>query len=239
MTAEYAAAIAPEIDRVRLAMVARLRPHMAEFASDGITPDNGSVFSMLRNLAPDRRARVDAVADVFVYQPRDVTDAALADLAARGLVDLTADDVGLTTAGVGVVDRLQAHAGHAVADLWPDAEHDFARLRALADAVIAAAAADNGPAFGVVSPLYVPATMATATVFVEALTPLRFHRFDAHVAAWRAAGLSASEVQALAGDDPLRVAIETDTNARAVRPYTALNAAEQDELLEGLRRLLT
>jgi hypothetical protein len=70
------------------------------------------------------------------------------------------------------------------------------------------------------------------------LTPLRFHRFDAHARAWRAAGLSVEQAQALT-PGPLRDQIEDQTNAGAAAPYTRLDAQERAQLLEGLAGLPT
>jgi hypothetical protein len=73
-------------------------------------------------------------------------------------------------------------------------------------------------------------------VLAERLTPLRFHRFDAHVAAWRAAGLTVEQVVAL-GPGPERTAIEEATNLAAARPYEVLTPAERFDLCAGLGAL--
>ena len=70
----------------------------------------------------------------------------------------------------------------------------------------------------------------------EHLTSLRFHRYDAHVGAWRAEGLTVDEVQALA-PGPVRDRIEAETNRRAAPPYAALDPAGRLELLAGLGAL--
>jgi hypothetical protein len=71
---------------------------------------------------------------------------------------------------------------------------------------------------------------------VEALTPLRFHRSDAHAAAWRAEGLTADEIRDL-GPGPQRERIEAETNRRAAAPYAVLSAEERFILLSGLGAL--
>ncbi|MDP1806171.1 MAG: hypothetical protein Q8K72_13450 [Acidimicrobiales bacterium] len=70
----------------------------------------------------------------------------------------------------------------------------------------------------------------------ERLTPLRFHRFDAHVAAWEAEGLTAQEVQTLDAG-PVRDRIEEATNRLSATPYAVLDAGERVELLGGLGAL--
>jgi hypothetical protein len=62
---------------------------------------------------------------------------------------------------------------------------------------------------------------------------LRYHRADAHVAAWRAAGQTVDTIRGLA-DGPERERIEAETNRRASGPYATLSAAEQSRLVSGL-----
>jgi hypothetical protein len=236
VSGEYAAAVAPEIDRVRIAIAGEMRARTAEFADTGVTPPTLGTFAMLRNLPPSRRASRVGLDEVFIYQPRDATAAALAELETAGLIWSDASEVGLTAAGVAVVDRLLGISDEVVTQLWAGADLDFVRLRSIANNALRAAAADGGLAFGVVAPLYEPAGRTPAGGFAEALTPLRFHRFDAHIAAWRGAGLSLDQVQALASGDQ-KDAIEADTNARASTPYVALSENERDELLQALRNL--
>jgi len=64
----------------------------------------------------------------------------------------------------------------------------------------------------------------------DGLTGLRFHRFDAHVAAWTAAGFTAATIIDL---EPGTVhdRIEEDTNERAGLAYAALAPGERSHLL--------
>ncbi|MDP1820138.1 MAG: hypothetical protein Q8K58_09650 [Acidimicrobiales bacterium] len=73
-------------------------------------------------------------------------------------------------------------------------------------------------------------------LLAERLTPLRFHRFDAHVAAGRSVGLTAETVQDLPPGDQ-RDVIEAETNARAGAPYEVLTPSERFELCAGLGAL--
>jgi hypothetical protein len=68
------------------------------------------------------------------------------------------------------------------------------------------------------------------------LSVLRYHRADAHAAAWQAAGLTADAMIQLP-EGPLRAAIEEETNRRAGVPYAALSIDERVALLAGLAAL--
>lgn len=68
------------------------------------------------------------------------------------------------------------------------------------------------------------------------MTVLRYHRADAHRAAWQAAGLSAEEVQVLPAG-PVRAAIDAETNRLDAPIYAALDADERLDLLGGLGAL--
>ena len=65
------------------------------------------------------------------------------------------------------------------------------------------------------------------------VTVLRYHRADAHRAAWQAAGLSAEEVQVL----PAGPAMDAETNRLDAPIYAALDADERLDLLGGLGAL--
>ena len=68
------------------------------------------------------------------------------------------------------------------------------------------------------------------------LSVLRYHRTDAHAAAWQAAGLT-SEAMTRLPAGPMRSAIEAETNRRAGVPYATLSADERVALLAGLAAL--
>jgi hypothetical protein len=233
----YAAAIAPEIDRVRIAIAHGIRDRFGPLLTDaGVPPSAGQMLGMLRNLGPDRSAPRAAVDEVFIYQPPGSAEAALADLAAAGIVDLPESHVVLTPRGVDVVERMYVITDEIVAELWRSVGDDFAALFGITTTVVDAAADTGGLAFALMAPPYEPAGARIATRFAESLTLLRFHRFDAHIAAWRNAGLTLDDVQQLE-DGPRKDAIEAETNARAALPYTALTASERTTLLDALRRL--
>lgn len=70
------------------------------------------------------------------------------------------------------------------------------------------------------------------------MSVLRYHRADAHAAAWQAAGLTSQAMMQLPAD-PVRAAIEAETNRRAGAPYATLSADERVALLAGLAARLS
>jgi hypothetical protein len=68
------------------------------------------------------------------------------------------------------------------------------------------------------------------------LSVLRYHRADAHAAAWQAAGLTSVTMRQLPSG-PSRDAIEAETNRRAGVPYATLSPDERITFLAGLAAL--
>jgi hypothetical protein len=68
------------------------------------------------------------------------------------------------------------------------------------------------------------------------LAVLRYHRADAHAAAWQAAGHTVDTIRKLA-DGAEREIIEAETNRVSGRPYATLSAAERARLVSGLTDL--
>jgi hypothetical protein len=80
------------------------------------------------------------------------------------------------------------------------------------------------------------AQLSSSGRYAELLTALRFHRFDSHIAAWRDAGLSLTQIKEFAPGTE-RDAIEAETNVRASIPYRALGPDERLELIAGTAAL--
>ena len=239
MSAEYAAAIAPEFDRIRIAIVRGVTPRVGPLAAEvGMAPETGMYFAMLRLLGPGQAASLDGFRTLFVYQPAAATAGALDDMEVNGLITIADNSLRLTDGGVAAIERILAITSDVVEEMWRGEDVDFGRLRAITGKAIDAAAPTGGPAFSVLAPMYEPEGMALSARVAETLSPLRFHRFDAHIAAWRAAGLTVAEVQALE-DGPVKDAIEADTNERAAAAYATLTDDERTTLLDGLRSLPT
>lgn len=235
-----AAEVAPVIDRLRMAVVGRLSAMTSEVSARfGVAAGALPVLGMLRNTLPDRVAAVDDVLNLFLYLPPDQVRASLDQLVADGAL-VTAGDggVALTEAGRAIVLGLFAETQVFLDELWADHDAVLAAVLPLADRACAAATESGGAAVRVVAPPYDPPGASPALRLAERLTPLRFHRFDAHADAWRAEGLTVAEVQVL-GAGPVRDRIEQETNRRAAAPYAVLTAEERLTLLRGLERLPT
>ena len=233
-----AAAIAPVIDRLRLA-VAHLSMGVCLDAmiQSGLGQEGGRTFAMLRNLMPDRQVSVGAVRTVFRYVPEPAVEAGLTEVIDAGLVTVGTDGLlGLTDNARSLQEHLLPLVGAAVGELWKNSDTDLAHLCELADRAVQEAAATSGLASAVLAPPYDPPRATAAARLAERLSTLRFHRFDAHIAAWERAGLTVETVQTLPAG-PERDAVEVETNRRAAAPYAVLKAAERFELLAGLAAL--
>jgi hypothetical protein len=235
--AGVAAAVAPIIDRLRLSIANRMPLEAGDLLErHGLDPVSGQTIGLLRNLLPDRSTDRDHVRAAFLYWPDGQVDATLDRLVGAGLVEDQAEVLGLTEAGRDLVRSLRTRMETYLAPLWSGEAELVGRIGELTGRAVVAAADSGGLAYGLVSPVFEPAGTGAAMLLAERLTPLRFHRVDAHAAAWRAAGLSSAEVQVL-GPGSVRDAIEADTNTRAAPPYAALSEAERFELVAGLGRL--
>ena len=231
-----AALVAPVIDRLRHAMVTAIRVRGGELArAFGIEERAAMTMGMLRNALPRRTVTRAELYAVLHYLPRAQVDAGVAEAVAAGLL---VDDgvLGATARGRECLDRFYAIGSDVVTDLWSGHEARVESLLALTSRLLDVASETGGPAFAVMAPPYEPAGATPAMRLAELLTPLRFHRFDAHIWAWEAEGLTVEEVQSL-GAGPVRDRIEAETNRLAAAPYAALDPAERLELLGGLGAL--
>jgi hypothetical protein len=236
--AHVASLVAPTIDRLRLAVSRSMRASAAERANAlGLDDRVGSMMAMLHNIGPDQVVARAAVLAIYVYQPQAVAEHGIARAVAAGLLAEPADGLlHLTDRGRALVADLYAIGDAAALELWSADDERIGALAAIAAKAAQAAMADGGDALAAMAPKYEPAGASDAALLAERLTALRFHRFDAHVAAWRAAGLTAEQIKALPGG-PQRDAIEAETNCRAATPYAALDAVERLDLLAGLGAL--
>jgi hypothetical protein len=237
--ATVAGHIAPIIDRLRLAVARRtkqLSTTTGLISSAGVGEPAFQLFMMMRNTLPDRVLGAEQLGAAFIYQRPGAATLLLDELRDADLIEGRADSVMcLSERGRDLMGRLVVVGGDAVRELW-GADPSHARLLPLADRALAAAAPSGGAGFALMTPAYDAPDAADGTKLSERLAGLRFHRFDAHVAAWTAAGLTAQAVKALA-PGPEREAIERETNRRAAAAYATLDPAERLELLAGLGAL--
>lgn len=233
-----AAAVAPILDRLRVAIAHRVPAAAAHLLTEhGLTASAMQTLGMLRNTMPDRPVRRSQVFDVFAYTQPATVAAAVDELTqARLLEELPDDQLRLAEAGRSCLHELYGCMTGIVDELWAAHAGRVSVLAPLAAQALDAAADSGGSAFAVVAPVYEPPDASPAMHLAELLTPLRFHRFDAHIAAWHAAGLTVEEVQALP-EGPQRDAIERETNRRAALPYAALSPDDRFTLVAGLGAL--
>ena len=141
----------------------------------------------------------------------------------------------LSDSGRGLIAQVRAVSAQAAEGKWGTAALP---VLTLADRCLAAAFTTAAPygAFHLVAPPHDEPVDSDATRLAERLTGLRWHRFDAHVAAWTSAGFTAASVADL-GPGPVRDEIEASTNERAGHAYGALTPDERADLLQSLRGL--
>ena len=235
-----AAHLAPIIDRLRLAVARRTRQLSLAAGLTGrlgVGDSAAQLFMMMRNSFPNRGLTSEQLGTPFLYQLPGTAAALEAELRAGGLVEERADALlYLTEQGKELMRLLLATGTEAVSELWGTNTCRAAVLLPLVDRSLAAAAPTGGAGFTLMTPVHDTPDASAEAKLSERLAGLRFHRFDAHVAAWTAAGHTAQSIRALpAGSE--RQAIEDDTNRRAGTAYATLAPAERIVLLGGLGAL--
>jgi hypothetical protein len=233
-----AAAVAPHIDRLRLVIARSMGARAGDVSEQtGIPAAALPLLSMLRNTMPDRAVEIDDVLEVFVYTPPGSVRESLEQLIDAAAIERVAGSrVRLAGVGRDVVIWMRAQIQDLLSGLWAGHDELVARTLPLVERAYEAAMADGGPTLRVVSPVVDPVDASPAVRLAERLTPLRFHRFEAHAGAWRSEGLTAEQAQALESG-PLRDRIEAETNRLAAPPYAALDPRQRTMLQEGLAGL--
>nr|WP_311132175.1 hypothetical protein [Nonomuraea gerenzanensis]SBO91170.1 hypothetical protein BN4615_P684 [Nonomuraea gerenzanensis] len=253
---EFAAAIAPVIGAAHVTVHASAARAVAALAeTSGVTPGllSDLRFTLpLRPLTRDHLAVIDRYGDAAARE-RDLQE----HLLQRTLAEDGDGTLRPTDKGLEFVHRLyEVHAATA-ARVW--AAHDLPGLAALVARVLDAAERVPGGALELVAPLLDAAERVpggalelvappyepegaerrgqAGLLLFNRLAVLRYHRADAHAAAWQAAGLTAAGIVGLP-DGPLRAAIEAETNLRAAAPYRTLTVRERETLYDGLLKLV-
>jgi hypothetical protein len=182
---------------------------------------------------------VTAAGLAAIYRYRDVSEVRrdAGDLHAAGLIRMSAGDaIEATERGRAVLTGMYKITAEVAGELWAGQEASLADLSDLTGRVVHAALATGGEAYAAMAPPYEPAGATAALLLHTRLSALRYHRADAHAAAWQAAGLTSAAIQQLPAG-PARDAIEADTNRRAGPPYATLTPDERITLLAGLAAL--
>ncbi|HEX6498565.1 MAG TPA: hypothetical protein VF054_05980 [Micromonosporaceae bacterium] len=236
----YAALIAPVIDRVFVGVMRGVVP--ARGGRDLVRRYGGPPVGVLIEFSgplghPDGRVSPDGFAAVHRY--RDLAEgwSTLEAAADAGLIEIDGDgSFRVTGTGRTFLAEDWAVRAAATGDLWRGHEDRVRRAVELLGRVLTAATRSGGTAFAAMAPGYEPPGATSGARLLGRLGTLRYHRADAHAAAWASTGLDAAGIQELAPGVE-RDAIERDTDRRAGRAFTCLDPAERLTLLADLGAL--
>ena len=233
-----ASLVAPVIERLTLAVVnlaisrAPAPPRPVAAPADAIR-----MLGQLRTALLARPVTSDGIAAVYRYRdPADVQRDVEA-LVAGGLVERAGGDaVVATERGRIMLTQMYNVTATVANELWTEREGSLAELADLAGRMVRAGLAAGGPAYATMAPPYEPSHAPSGLLLHTRLSVLRYHRQDAHAAAWRAAGLTTATIRQLPAGAK-RETIEAETNVRDAAPYAALTPAERLVFLAGLAAL--
>jgi hypothetical protein len=234
---ECAAAVAPAIDRAVIDIHLRSRDRGREVArAHGL--ERAGILVELRSAllaGPVDRSTAEAVARYF---PEGGLDEELRAQVAQGMLEVDEPDGRLQVTEQGTVVVHQFYDVHAevTAGAWAEPADDVRWLVDVAGRLLEAARPTGGAAFAGMSRPHERLGDPAALVLFNRLSALRYHRADAHAAAWAAAGHTAESINQLESG-PERDAIEADTNRRAAPPFATLAADERLHLLAALAAL--
>jgi hypothetical protein len=238
----FAELVAPAISR---AFVAGMRSPGNRgrdlIASYGGPEATGYVIDLRNPLAAGRPVTRDSLAHHYRYtDPIEVDRTLKASVEADLLAWSTDGEIAATGRGGAFVAQLSALQADALGRRWRGQAQPVARLNDLLGRVLAEAAATGGAAWGVQAPPHEPDGSPPELLLVNRLSTMRYHRADAHAAAWQAAGLTVAEMVAMPlGSQwtPQRSAVEHDTNVRAGVPYAVLTPPQRLAMLADLSAL--
>ncbi|GGM00108.1 MULTISPECIES: hypothetical protein [Micromonospora] len=242
----FAGLVAPTIDRVVVAGILAGRDGGGAELSQrygGPLATGFLVEFRTRLAAPGGTVSAAGFAGVTRHRDPATCTRMLDKHVAHGMLHRRADGAfSATERGAAFLTEIyQVHA-EVTEELWAGHDERVDRLvttlgRLLAYALVAVEE-ETGPseAFTAVAPPYEPDGTAPGVLLLNRLGALRYHRADAHAAAWTAAGHTAQSVEALpAGPEQRAIALETDR--RAAAPYTVLTAEERLAMLADLAAL--
>lgn len=247
----FAELVAPAVGRT---FVAGIRAGGAD-ARDLIASYGGEPAVYLINLrnplAAGRRLTPADLAAIFRYRdPDQVRDTVRGSVAAGLLAEATDGSVTAADRGQPFLRDLYALHGRALSERWGTGGNQTGgqlhpdrvdRLNAVLARLLAEAASTGGAAWAAQAPPFEPPGTPPGVLLLNRLSTLRYHRADAHAAAWQAAGLTAAEMVALPWGtewSPQRQAVEDDTNRRSAAPYAGLTPDERLTLLADLASLV-
>jgi hypothetical protein len=234
----YAPLIAPVIERLVFAAVKMVVARSASAPPPyGTSPNAIRMFAQLRTALSARKVTPTGIAAVYRYRNSDEVRRDLDALRAAGLIDDAGDGaIQPTETGRALLAQMYKVTADAVGRLWSEHEDSLAGLNDLAGRVVHAGLASGGEAYTTMAPPFEPADATVALLLHHRLSVLRYHRADAHAAAWQAAGLTSEAMKQMPAG-PARNAIEAETNRRAGVPYAILSPDERITLLAALAAL--
>ena len=121
-------------------------------------------------------------------------------------------------------------------ELWAERKGSLAGLGDLAGRLVQAGLASGGKAYTTMAPPYELPDASAGLLLHSRLSVLRYHRQDAHAAAWQVAGLTSTTIGQLPAGAQ-REAIEVETNRRDAAPYASLTPDERLTFRAGLAAL--
>lgn len=235
----FAELVAPAISRVFVTgmRAAAAADHDRSLVGPYGGPEVVECVIDLRNpLAAGRSITAAGLRDHYRYtDPADI-ESTIDRSVVGGLLQRDADGtIEATGTGQQFLADLFAHHADVLTERWNPAVIE--RLNPLLARVLRAADATGGGAWSVQSPPHEPAGKPSAVVLLDRLSTMRYHRADAHAAAWLHAGWTAADVAAMPWGtvwSEERRQIERDTNRRAASPYNALTGDERLSFLADL-----
>jgi len=203
----------------------------------GVPPEAIDIVGQLRTGLAARPVSAAGLAAVYRYRDAGQLRRTLDTLASASIIEQAQDgEISATNTGRALLAEMYESGATAAAQLWSAHREMVADLNELAGRLVGAAAASGGDAYAVVAPPYEPPGASPELLLHHRLAVLRYHRADAHAAAWQAAGHTVDTIRSLA-DGPERERIEVETNRRAGLPYATLSAAGRSRLVSGLTGL--
>ena len=233
-----AALVAPQIERLTFAVIheaiQRAGPQVMAY---GVPLDAIDIVGQLRTGLAARPVSAAGLAAIYRYHDAAQIRRNLGALASAGIIEQASDGaIQATGTGRALLAVMYESDAEAAAGLWSAPRATVADLNELAGRLVVVAAVSGGDAYAAVAPPYEPPGASPELLLHHRLAVLRYHRADAHAAAWQAAGHTVDTIRGLA-DGPERERIEAETNRRAGLPYATLSAAERSRLLSGLTGL--
>ncbi|MFC4149358.1 hypothetical protein ACFO0M_24175 [Micromonospora mangrovi] len=240
----FAGLIAPAVDRAFVAgMLAGRDGGGAELSSRYGGPAATALLVEFRTRLAAPGGTVDGPGFAAVTRYRDpaACQRTLDRHVAHGMVHRLPDGgFAATERGIAFLAEIYQVHGEVTEELWAGHDDRVVRLvealgRLLAYALVLAEPAGPG-AFGTMAPPHEPEGTPPGVLLLNRLSTLRYHRADAHAAAWGAAGHTAASVAELPAGPEL-LAIELETDRRAAGPYVVLTAEERLTMLADLAAL--